>query len=157
MILSNLSSSVDVESRAMTTMGDTLGRSGAGAGPEVGERRTLVCGSRCRGTEGRSRRLRGVFRPRVLIPGRTRRHWPRPALCLLSFERSLRCCALLLPHGPGRVRGLYEENRKTGFNWIESQVRNIAVSVSCRRKAPSFSPPRDGGRPGSGCRLCPVV
>lgn len=28
MILSNLSSSVDVESRAMATMGDTLGRSG---------------------------------------------------------------------------------------------------------------------------------
>lgn len=32
MILSNLSSNVDVESRAMTTMGDTLGRSGAGTG-----------------------------------------------------------------------------------------------------------------------------
>lgn len=52
MVLSNLSSNVDVESRAMATMGDTLGRSDAGAGMEVGAPSTPGHESRYRGVEG---------------------------------------------------------------------------------------------------------
>lgn len=78
MVLSNLSSNVDVESRAMATMGDTLGRSGAGVNVEVG-------GPACPGVRAAvgvwratglfpSCGLYGVSCPRVEVFGRTWRH-----------------------------------------------------------------------------------
>ena len=51
MVLSNLSSNVDVESRAMATMGDTLGRLSVHVGTEVGVH-TPAAGGVCRATRG---------------------------------------------------------------------------------------------------------
>lgn len=72
MVLSNLSSNVDVESRAMATMGDTLGRSGAGVSMEVG---APACLGVWRATGlFHSCGLSGVSCPHVEIFGRTRGH-----------------------------------------------------------------------------------
>lgn len=130
MVLSNLSSNVDVESRAMATMGDTLGRSGVGT--EVGEPDTLGRESHCwvwRATGFCHSCGPSGGRYVLRFWGELRGPEPWPAVCLFSFQRSLRCRALLLPHGPGRIGGLHKENNKTCFNWIEPQVRTVKVSV----------------------------
>ena len=114
MILSNLSSSVDVESRAMATMGDTLGRSGwtrkRGLGLGAPARELALCpGCPC-------------------VPGSAVLSWSPspPAFSPLSLQRAHRCCALLLPHGPGRIWGVHLEDRKACLNWVKPQVRDMA-------------------------------
>lgn len=130
MVLSNLSSNVDVESRAMATMGDTLGRSGLGT--EVGEPDTLGRESHCRVWRATGFcHLCGPSSGRYVLRFLGELRGPEPWLpvCLFSFQRSLRCRTLLLPHGPGRIGGLHKENNKTCLNWIEPQVRTVEVSV----------------------------
>ena len=90
MILSNLSNSVDVESRAMATMGDTLGRSG------WTRKRGLGLGAPARDWPP----VRGPCGPGSAVLS-----WSPspPAFSPLSLQRAPRCCTLLLPHGPGRI------------------------------------------------------
>lgn len=121
MVLSNLSNNMDVESRTMATMGDTLGGSAAGLGAGAG--------SCCRaGHEARVplrvRRLLFAFCPL----GRSPLTEP---VRVSSFARSLGRGALLLPHGPGRVWGLHQENHKARLDRLKPQVSSIGASGVC--------------------------
>lgn len=82
MVLSNLNNNVDVEARAMATMGDTLGRSDADI--EGGPGAAVRCsGPRdCPSVWG----LSGVS-VSALISGRSCDRGP-PALCTFSLERA---------------------------------------------------------------------
>lgn len=117
MVLSNLSHNVEVESRTMATMGDTLGGSGAGrAGPPRPRHPASGSGE---------------------APGAT-----RPP-CLSSCEGPLGCRALLLPHGPGRVRGLHQEDHEARPDRLEPQVRRpVTVCFLWKetRPAPAHPP-----------------
>ena len=114
MILSNLSNSVDVESRAMATMGDTLGRSG------WTRKRGLGLGAPARDWPP----VRGPCGP-----GSTVLSWSPspPAFSPLSLQRAPRCCTLLLPHGPGRIWGVHQEDGKACLNWVKPQVRDTSA------------------------------
>lgn len=135
MVLSNLNNNMDVESRTMATMGDTLGGSGAKGRP-------------WRGAHGRRRAswVRWVG-PQTAVPLAAGRHpsavsgareslgEPCP-LCLLSFERPPGCCTLLLPHGRGGLWVLHKENHEAGLNWVKPQVRNCTIVFSFGRTRP---------------------
>lgn len=66
--------------------------------------------------------------------------WLSPGpLCLLSFERPLGCCTLLLPHGRGGIWVLHKENHETCLNWVEPQVRICIIVFSFGRTRPPYS------------------
>lgn len=140
MVLSNLSNSVDVETRAMATMGDTLGGSGAEwrGSVQVAHIRGLACVSCWPGHQGsqgwRSLGVSGIFFVRPVVSGGS--HQLRLAcLCLFSFKRPLRGRTLLLPHGPGWIRGLYKEDHEACLDWIKPQVSTqVTAPVFLRGK-----------------------
>lgn len=119
MVLSNLNNNMDVESRTMATMGDTLGGSVWTAAVRAARRRRCaVSGGRAgpRSSGGTAASCSPSGRGRALTEA-----WP---LCLLSLERPPGRCALLLPHGRSGVRGLHKESHETRLNRSEPQVRD---------------------------------